>query len=863
MTLIPSLVFSTRSPHPQSGSDFVREIVAESAGIGDEVRAEFGRRADIAGSILQHEFSSPVYMFSPLNRESWLLCRAVSLGLYRKGSNQLLIHGVVLAEEHLEALGGNPLLLDRQDVRHECGLSFVDRHPRTERRLSALPFDARVAGRCRELNREHLEKLDRSIRNDWLASAYDALADGQRVGLATNSHVPSLAEALLLHFHPDDRMELSFHTFYSHSRPLDYRLLVLAPEDMSMVRGQFRDLRLLDLTAPSPEIATEGLGGRAVRLRRGSIDAFLRTVQAHRLTYWSCRILPPLTGKDADICLRDGLGEPLTAAERRRLQELEGRGESGLRYKVTSLARTWREQPREFPERLAEVADTKSRVALKELLDFLETPPVGWDERWCLLTLLLHEEGFQPGEEWRAERQRAWRLLMPAGQFKEFLGTLSSEQARWAEPLLLAYVLDKLEPVGYTLPVPPYWETLVEWLGRRGRLGALLGGIEEALPRIVGEAASSAWERLQRLLSEAALPGEALRIFFQRHRPLLSAAEAAAATREALQWWLVQGSEQDAKVAPLLTQLDIAEQALPLLGAWLAEQPSGARERAFHRLADILARVKRLPPAAGPACGRLLAHLAPSPAGGKVPAVFDKCLRVLADDEDGVPERFASAAVGEATAMLLPLLDAPCHRRDLAARIQAAAVLLEARNRHSATALVDAGLLDLAVRACILAEEAMVWGLGKDTVPQLRNSWEAFLRRTSVTDLLEPQEAAVSPSLWHQVGEWLELLEDEITMHPYPRAEDDPRFQLFIRLAWWRWCAGENQVEKAAVCAKIRLTATWGKIRAPVEWLRLRMEELVPDRLQATARATLPSRPEPRRLYLKLPEMLGGLGGRR
>src|SRR5215210_318955 len=126
---IPQLIFSTRSPSPKSGPDFVREVVAESPGVAEEVRAEFARRADIAGSILQHELRQAVYMFCPVAANAWLLCRAMSLGLYRKGSNLLLVHGVVLAEEHLEALEGNPLLLDLPEVQERRGLAFREEYP--------------------------------------------------------------------------------------------------------------------------------------------------------------------------------------------------------------------------------------------------------------------------------------------------------------------------------------------------------------------------------------------------------------------------------------------------------------------------------------------------------------------------------------------------------------------------------------------------------------------------------------------------------------------------------------------------------------------------------------------------------------
>ncbi len=854
---IPHLVYSTRSISPQSGSDFIREIVAESAGINDDVRAEFARRAGSAGSALQHQLRHPIYMFSPVGPDRWLLCRAVSLGLYLKWSNQLLVHGVILAEEHLAALDGNPLLLDLPEIRGESGLCFLERHPGNDRRLPVLTFDVGVAARCRELNREHLQEFGERIGDNWLAAAYDGLAQGGRVGFIARDPAPSLAEGVLLHFHLDDRLELSFHTFYSHARPLDYRLLVLAPEDAAAVREHFGDLHLLDLGGLPPDVAPGSLGGHAVRLRRASLNGFLHAVQVHRLTYWSRGCLPPLADEDAILCLRGGLGEALTPSERRRFQELKARGESALRYRVTSLTHTWREKPLEFRQQLAETADTNNRVALTEVSDLLEEPPAAWDERWCLLALLLHAGDLRRSEDWRSERQRAWQVLMPAEEFAQRLFELSDEQASQAEPLLLEYALSSLEPADDTPAPLPYWETLVRWLGRRCRLKELLAPIEEALAGLVGKPAEAAWVHLQLLLSEADLPGEALRIFFSRHRPLLRAADAGEATEQALRWWLEHGGDYDSAIAPLLSLHDLTDQSLRLLGNWFSEQPRGKEENAFRRLAVILDGMQ-LPLSAAPACGALLASLALSGMSNQLPAIMGQCLRAIREQEEGSDDGFAGAALTEASESVLMQLDRSRSISDLPYHLRAVASLLEARNYHRATLAADAVLMRLAVRGRILAQEARAHRVAEDEVTAFDRGWTVFLRCARVMEYLQALEIGNSPDDLDRVQEWLELLQDEIAARPGLFAEDDPRLRMFVSLAWWWWRAGQGRPGLSAVCAKLRLAQTWGRIPASREWQRQRMEELISGPLLERAVAILPPRPESRRFA-----WLGRLGEKR
>lgn len=843
---ISNLVFSTRSASPVTGSDFVREVVAESPGVAPEVRAEFARRADVAGSVLQRHLEHPVYMFCRAG-DAWLLCRAVSLGLYRKGSNQLLVHGLVLGEAHLDALECNPLLLDDEEIRGASGLAFLDAHPGSGRLLPELPFGERVAARAREVNRRHLEQARGLELDAQLAAAYETLAKGRRAGLVTRTPAPPAVEAVLLHFHPDDRLELSFHTFYSHSRPLDYRLLLLVPEDAPAARGHFNDLELIDLGGAAPTLDAGDLGALAVSLRRSAADGFLATVETYRVTYRSERFMPPLERADAALCLREGLGERPGPAGELRLRQLAARGQRGLRYRLGEMARTWRDEPGEFPALVAAMARAEDRVTGREVAAILEAPPPAVEERWCLLALLAHDEALQPGEDWGKERARAWRTLL-SGRLDAFLDASSTAQATVAEPLLLDYALTDLTAAGIE-PQPPAhdWAALLAWIGRRGTIPkTTLSRVEAALARLSGEPALESWTRLQPLLFAAGQPVDALRLFFSRTLPLLPAAEAPERSGSALRWWLDHGDDHDVEVAPNLGNWGVAGPALAHLGDWFAERPPGEEEPAFRRLSDVLAVLDELPAAAGPACGDLLAKVARTRLADRIPAVLEACVRALPQSVRRA-EGFVGAALGRAAESLLPEVLASAGGSHRPSGLDAVAALLEARNVRPATGDADLALLRLAVLGRVVAGHGRGLPPGP---PGFAGRWLAFLGGARVLEALQPRGADGDPACasFPALQDCLDLLQDEITSAPEQSAETDARLVLFTRLAWWRWCRKQGRPELAALSAKLYQVRLWDRKRASAEWLWQRMEEVVPDGpLRRRAAAVLPPRPETRR----------------
>jgi hypothetical protein len=184
------------------------------------------------------------------------------------------------------------------------------------------------------------------------------------------------------------------------------------------------------------------------------------------------------------------------------------------------------------------------------------------------------------------------------------------------------------------------------------------------------------------------------------------------------------------------------------------------------------------------------------------------------------------------------VLEGPCHVRDLSRYVQAVASLLEARNSQRATPVADAELLHLAVWGRILAGNART---RKDAVEALHRRWLVFLgdRNLQVLEFLAAG-AGSSEEIIKRVENWLGLLDEELAAEPPSRAEEDSRFKLFVRLAWWRWVAGGDSIGWWAVCANLRVAPVRGKVRASVSWLRQRMEERVPRQRWDEALGLLP-----------------------
>ena len=458
---LPQLVFSTRAAMPRSGTDFDRRVVAESPGIPAAARGEFTRRADLVGTIARTELDRPVYTFSPLDaggERRWLFARTVSIGRYR-GGHQLLTHGLLLDSWHLDAMEGNPFLLDGG---LGGGSPFLDSHPGADRELSSLRLPLPTLATSRRTNLRRLDFLASELAgyDGDFAALFKGLAADEPVAYVLDRPDPLLAEWLLLHLHPDDRHETSFHTFYCHGRSVPYRLLLVAPPDARAVRGQFRPLHVVE----EGEGGTAPIGESVRELRRRSTGDLERTVRRYRVTFLASGEFPPLSRVDAELCLRSGLSLPLTADEERRLQQLRRRSgeQDRLPDAIQTLAAAWPTEHRRYAELASAVAESlpfPTPEELRQCVDDLRERDAR--ELWATLVLFAADTPNGPLTTPRA-RADAWLAVAARGSERALLSLLAPAGGGVdpaAVPVLARYLRDAAHLV------PP---------GKVGRLNSLV-----------------------------------------------------------------------------------------------------------------------------------------------------------------------------------------------------------------------------------------------------------------------------------------------------------------------------------------------------------------------------------------------------
>ena len=806
MARIPQLVFATRSPEPKSGSDFVRQIVAEQGEVTEEARKEFARRADIAGSVLQmrRDDSSDglrVFTFNRFDKHTWLFSRAISLGIYRKGSHQLLVHGVLLSEEVLDWLGGNPFALDTPSLA-ELGFRFLDHHPGQRQMLDSLTLDDRVATYAREHNRDRLARI-READDAWLAAAYDALAVDARAACIARDPRPETIENLLLHFHPDDRMELSFHTFYTHSRPVDYRLLGVLPSDLSAIRRQFRDLETVDLGAATPE--PRGLGMAACRGRRQHTREYVDLIEEVRLTYLSHRRLPPISLQNAAFALERGMpgGMGPSAIEQRRLDELRLRSGGGLGYRIRDLAARWRE-PARFDRAVdaAERAELKiGRVELDRFLDenlplrdhSVELPPDLEDERrWALTALLSSGKALVPGAADERERWQMVRRILPPARLQALTDGFSADQASTAYHILRRLAVADATYGGLTDDADAYWPAFLIWLRDRGqRLGNGLDMVENALKsRPAAESGPSMWFRLRDVCRNLGEEEEAFRLFLSRGLPLLEPMAAQRAVTDEVELLLRERPEKLVALAASFGQPGVAEATFRCLADRLAGRPDDGVELWGHFRRSMEA-ANRLDLGAARELGRLLGELTLLPATSRanVPWAVDRCRELVRDAGVG----FALEALRFAAQYL------DCNERTLATMershaIRAITLLLESRGRYGPANEIDLELMHLAVLGRYLAA-GMPRTSTRNIVGRLDQAWltllglaqrgSLFERAVSVAAARKTKKDDLPPPRAHS---WLCLLQDELEAEPPKIASNNEiKLSAFLDLFWELW----------------------------------------------------------------------------
>jgi hypothetical protein len=850
---IPQLVFATRGPDPKSGSDFVRQVVAERAGVSEEARRELSRRADIAGSVLQfhqRDAGHPrgaetlrVFFFHPLADGTWLFARAVSLGLYRKGSHQLLVHGVVLDEEALDGLEANPLALDTPE---DVGFRFLDRHPGAQE-LAPLALRRSAFEHARRHNRRRLAETP-AAEDAWIAAAYDALASGERVACVSAEPRPEALERLLLHFHPDDRLEIGFNTFYAHRRQVDYRLIALLPEDLAEARSQFRGLRTVDLAAP-PSAARDGLGELACKLRRSSPADFHYAVSQALVTHLSNRRRQPRPAADAALVLRASLDrKPLSAADSERLEVLFQRAGGGLAYLVAHLAARWVKDPEELRQALDAAARADEKITREQVERYREERLDAGTaaQSWALAALLTRREAFADDALSSRDALDLWRRLLTPPRLAE----PAPGQAALADEILGHWALADAG-LGDPAADPPDWATVLRWLGERRRPAAALAAEVEAV--LAGRRKTDtppAWRRFGDLLRELGADGEARRVLLVREIPRLSAFEARLRLEPEVDRILDAGGGGLPDLAPHLGRPGVAAAVFGRAAERAASRPG---EMPWSELRRCLQNAEGLDSGAAEDAGRLLAAIFWSASAGEDLGgwLVDRCRRL--SPAGALAEAFTVAVLKIAAAILQPVCEAADRATDLRPILAAAAGLLDVRGRHPTTSGADVELIRLAVRGRVLAAAAGEAGESA-AAARLDVAWKPFLGYLSRGQALDDPDPA-------DALEWLDLLQDELFAEPPEAPAEDAALAVFFDLAWSLW--GREPAARDALSFKLRWALrladgerqSWFPVKL-AERFRPRAARGLADRQRTRMRRRVPRRLWPQAETLLSPPVL-------
>lgn len=870
--MIEHLLFSTRAARPASGSEFNREVVAASPGVPEAARAVFVKLADMTGSVLARPELPPLWAFRRLDEESWLVVRAVSLGLYRKGHHQLLVHGVVLPRETVDLLDGDPFLL-ASDEAAAAGFRFVENHPGGREELDPLALDPGFAGTARRLAVERLERLTEGLRD--LDPAFPALFDrvvgtggSERPPVAVAPGSPAVVEWLLLHLHPADRAEVSFHTRYAYEQAIPFDLVGVAPDEVAdlrrRLRGEVEVWTPEAARAPTSDGAEPTLGERVRQARERAPGLLPRALESYYLTLLPGRHgtdlrrnpFHPLTPEEAAVCLRAELGLPLGDEEREVVERLSLRGDRSLARHAADLGEAWRRGPAAFEDHLRRLANAADEL---RRLDLDRMPPIARpEERIGLLALLpvllpalLDESG--DGED---RLPALWREVVPPGTIADLLGRLGSPvEAEIGERVVGPWIAGLLR-AGGEATAGEAWPDYLRWLGAAGRpVAPVAARVERALDDAPEEAALDGYRRLERVCAEAGLAAFALRILFQREVPRLAPAAAHVRLADGVAWLLRESGEggdpsegADPFLGPALADPASADAVLGALAERLAasDDPE-ARWPRIRRLLEAQPRAS-LPRAAAPAAGAFVARLARSPLAERAAEALDR-LAALGPDGPGsdglVEHRFrfrdevttaAAAAIGDAFHGRPAATAAGHAARGLAGLL---ALRLEERPLGEPDRLLDRALLDALLPALVLC------GPESDGGARLRTYVDRYLDRLLDLDRL------------HQVadpaGPWRHLLLDEIEAAPAPDPEADPRHRAALHLAWARWTIAAERPDRGArtpaTVALARALATSRASRPDSHTHRALLERIVPR----------PHHPEAHHLLASLLPAAGGL----
>lgn len=824
---VPHLLFSTRSRNPTGGAESVREVIAASPGVPEAAQREFAGRADLGGSVLHADLGGPVYTFSPAGDGTFLFCRAVSLGRYRKGAHHFLVQGLLLTRRQLAWLDGNPLVLARGDLSGAHGIEWIEEHPGEGARLAPLTLDPAIAERAAALDRRRFEELAAQppVGDAAFPAVYAALTHGERVACVAASPTAAWVEWVLLHLHPLDRPEVSFHTWYSHGRAVPYRLMLTTDQEASRVRGQFRGLRLVDLGAAAPDPA----GDRARALRRGSPDRYRKTLAEFHMTFLAEKPQRRLEDWEVVLCLRDALGEPLTAEEREHVDRLRRRSDpnAGLHHAVEDLAAVWR-RGGDLAAASRETAvaleiEPAAVEAVAAVLGRSEDADSSLDpaERIAFLALLDAAAAAQP--RLAARRVPAWRLLVARGTLPRLLAAVSerAEAAAVLDPFVVAAAeAEAEEEAAPAPPGEPDWRRYLSW--RIGRLPSkpLAARLEQIAVALPAPRAVRWLALLGEVHAQADRPAEAVRIWLEGECRRLPEPARQERVSEAVRFALehsVPGLEDH------LRDPQLGEAVAAAVGAWVARHPSPAA--AWERLRALLLGW-RIDAAAAPGFAALLAGLIASPAVDRIPEVVELVLeRMPRGSDDDADRRFLGRVLAQAAPRLVPHAEAagaPALWRALVAGTREL-VALRTRFPAAETAAADGALLHLVQRAVVLARALEERGRAVDRFRTVWTSWlPSVLQWEGGTARLDPAAA----------DDWIDLLAADLRRHPPPAAAD-PRCRFLLTLAWRRWAEEPDTLRRL----RLRLALARSRVDVEDEWHRELVAAAVPpERLPEAAR---------------------------
>jgi hypothetical protein len=810
---IPQLLFSTRAEKPESGTEFNRQVVAASPGLPEAALSMFASHADLTFTIDQQRELQPVLSMTRLGANSWLLCRAKSLGVYRKSSHHMLVHGLVLHRDHLELLQGNPFLLE-DPVVSAAGFKFREKHPGSERELPHLTLDESLGPKAPELNRQRLERLSRELEGE-LGAAFPELFDkitGSDHPIALVREAPPdrrWVEWGLLHFHPDDRLELSFHTWYGFNRRHDYRLLMVPQGDLARLRPRFQDLVLWRPEAPSAQ-ATSQLARWTLELRQRSPGSFLATLERYRITHLATQPTHAIVPEDAQLCLWQALGGVPDEVQQERLKELKRRGGNLLVWHLYELAEFWIRGGDALQAELTrkvEAGDWEIEPRLLAgALSYLESGD--WLARWSLLALLLCD--------------------------------LRTDSRHWPEYLV------------------PFWDEMAPSEGAGDFLRRFASSVEDAvrIEMLVDEAVrqgmppevASAWyQRLAELAFEADFPQFAYRLRFQKWAPLAGEGEHRERLAGIVEQLLADSGEHDDALRTPLSDTGTAPEMWEILGEWLQNHPNA--DMGWGRWQQLMEHLEgTLPLETAADCGRFLARLTLS---DRAERTLEACRMLLRCREPEIPAVDFRVPLFGTALLEVARLTAATLEPAVASRLNSCSLALiqtrlgfgpEAEGLEEVDQYLMAFLFEIRVRAEEILGQVEEGKLAAEflddgtTEANLQRALGDLLRFYQLQERLGQVVSAESP--------WGRFLFDELLRYPPDPGQDltsEARFVACIELAWRRW----NRQDPAAGRMLWRLCRWSERVEAGAgAWQREQIERLVHPYQQDAARRVLELPPD-------------------